>query len=65
MAYNEIVEGTRKQKAARSYILDSVDDLDEIPTDKAGPGSMAIIPSAGKIYFLTPDGAWTQYGGSE
>ncbi|MBQ2634074.1 MAG: hypothetical protein IJF88_05810 [Oscillospiraceae bacterium] len=65
MAFNEIVEGTRQQKAARSYILDSVDDLDNIPTDKTGPGSTAIIPSAGKIYFLTPDGAWTQFGGSE
>jgi len=65
MAFHEIVEGTKQQKAARQYILDSIDDLDEIPTDKAGPGSCAIIPSAGKVYFLTPSGTWTAYGGGE
>lgn len=65
MAYSEIVEGTKKQKGARPYILDSVDDLASIPVSKAGPGSMAIIPSVGKIYFLAPGGTWTEYGGSE
>ncbi len=65
MAYNEIVEGSKRQKAARQYILDSVDDLDTIPSDEAGPGSMAIIPSVGQVYFMTPAGTWTAYGAGE
>jgi hypothetical protein len=65
MAYDEIMEGTRQQKAARNYILDGIDDLVKIPTEKTGPGSMAIIPSIGKVYFLTPSGTWTPYGVDE
>ena len=65
MAYHEIVEGTKQQKAARPYVLDSVDDLDSIPADKAGPGSVAVVPSAGKVFFKTPSGAWVPYGSNE
>ena len=63
MAYSEIVEGGRRQKAACEYVLDSTADLDSIPTDLAGPGSMAIVPSAGEIYMMTPAGEWVLYGG--
>ena len=61
MAISEIVEGAKQQTAARRFILDSVGDLGSIPTNKAGPGSVAIVPSAGMIYFLTPNGEWTPF----
>lgn len=67
MAFNIIKNslGTAVQadRDLREILIDSADDLEDIPRDTA-PGSVAYTPGMTLMYMKGNDGTWTRIGGS-
>lgn len=61
MAIVKTGEGT--EYVAYEFIMDSVDEFASLPP--AHPGSTAICPAAGVIYFVNASGQWVEFGAGE
>ena len=64
MAFS-VIGKTWDYKYRADYVLDSDDDVSDLPTD-VQPGSTAVVAnSTGHVYMLSPSGTWRPFGWSE
>ena len=44
----------------KKFIVDSVEDIEKIPTISLLPGSTALIPKTSKLYIYQDDNTWVE-----
>lgn len=47
----------------KEFILDSVEDVKDLPTTKIRIGSTALVISSGDLYMFNGEGNWVAVGG--
>ena len=49
----------------KEYILDSAEDVKNLPTEKIHAGSTALVIPSGDLYMLNGEKKWVKVGGGE